>query len=384
MRIVMSTDDFLPSIGGIAAVVWELSRALAARGHEVQVIHWQLPSSELPESEERDSVRILRPKVRWWPNPWRRISWALEVTNHLRPLSKAAAPDIIHSHTFYPDGCAARWYPRPALRVFTNHTSWFLDAFERWWRRAEFTWILKGFDGVLAPSDELAEKTTLCGIQKVRFVTNGVDSERFKPHPESPLAARRTLGLPLDRKIVLVARRFQVKNGVRFAAEAFKSVKRLVPDAMIVFCGSDFDGIELSEVQRIMADEDPDSFRFEGAVANSRMHLYYQASDVSLLPSLQEATSVSGLEAMACGVPVIGTQVGGIPQIVRNDVNGFLVPPRDSEALATKTVQILEDDRLRRRLGSTARQIAVENFSWATVARLTEETYHHWMAEIRR
>ncbi len=383
MHIIMSTDDFLPSIGGIAAVVWELSRALAARGHFVQIVHWQSPYSALPEREHMDSIEIFRPKVTLWRNPYRRISWIRQVAKHFRTLSRVALPDVIHGHTFYPDGCSARWYPKSVLRVFTNHTSWFLDGFEKWWRRKEFTWIMKGFDGVLAPSNELALKTSLCGIRNVQFVTNGVDTDRFKPHPEGVIAARKKLGLPLNRKIILVARRFQVKNGIRFAAEAFRIVRQRVTDAMMVFCGSDYDRIELSTVKKILDKEFPDSIAFQGAVPNNQMPLYYQSSDLSLLPSLQEATSVSGLESMACSVPLIGTNVGGIPQIVRHGVNGLLVPPADSGALAQATIEVLEDQELRLSLGAAARESAVKDFSWTTVARRTEEIYRNWLAEIR-
>jgi glycosyltransferase involved in cell wall biosynthesis len=94
---------------------------------------------------------------------------------------------------------------------------------------------------------------------------------------------------------------------------------------------------------------------------------YYQASDLVVLPSLMEATSISGLEAMACGLPLVGTALGGIPALIKDGENGFLVPPRDPEAIYQKVKLLFEDRPLVKSFAAQSRQFVIDNFSWPVI-----------------
>jgi len=105
------------------------------------------------------------------------------------------------------------------------------------------------------------------------------------------------------------------------------------------------------------------------------MPAWYAAADVVVLPSLKEATSIAGLEAMACGRPLVGTSVGGIPYLVDDDKTGLLVEPRNPSQLADALVRVLTDDAARREMEIAARKKAVEQFSWARIAGTVQSIY---------
>jgi glycosyltransferase involved in cell wall biosynthesis len=123
---------------------------------------------------------------------------------------------------------------------------------------------------------------------------------------------------------------------------------------------------------------------FLGAVANADMPDIYRAADISVLPSLAEATSIAGLEAMACAVPLVGTRVGGIPTILQDGVTGLLIPPRDADALAAAIGRLARDVGLRRNLGAAARQSVELSFSWPRIAARTLAVYEGVLGEARR
>jgi len=126
--------------------------------------------------------------------------------------------------------------------------------------------------------------------------------------------------------------------------------------------------LQLSEVGR--------SARLLGEVPNSQIHRLYAAADISVLPSLKEATSITGLESMASGVPLIGTNVGGIPDLIEHEHDGLLVERGDPRGLAQAVGWLARHPHARADFAQRARQKAVSSFSWNEIARRTIEVYH--------
>jgi glycosyltransferase involved in cell wall biosynthesis len=271
----------------------------------------------------------------------------------------------------------ARSLRRSCATVFTNHTSQFLEALSHWPKRTEWSWVLRGFDLVLAPSQELVERSIELGAKDVRFISNGVDSRKFTPATAArKAAARQDLNIPQDALVILAARRIEKKNGLRYLAQAFVQMRDHVPNALLVFCGPGSDGEEVSAMKAIFAGAGGETrVDFRGVVLNHLMPAYYQAADISVLPSLKEATSVSGLESMASGLPLIGTNVGGIPQIIDDGETGLLVSPADPGALNDALTELCRDQALRERLGHAARDAVVAQFDWDAISLQTEEAY---------
>jgi D-inositol-3-phosphate glycosyltransferase len=107
--------------------------------------------------------------------------------------------------------------------------------------------------------------------------------------------------------------------------------------------------------------------RFIGSVSQDDLPLHYNAADVCVLPSHYESFGLAALEAAACGRPVVASEVGGLPSIVRNGSTGFLVEPRHSDTMAERLCELLGDDMLRSRMGSAARTHA-ETLGWDRAA----------------
>ncbi|MHA1833929.1 MAG: glycosyltransferase, partial [Candidatus Baldrarchaeia archaeon] len=97
---------------------------------------------------------------------------------------------------------------------------------------------------------------------------------------------------------------------------------------------------------------------------------------VFVFPSLREGLPLSVLEAMACGVPVVGSDIPGVNEVVKHEENGFLVPPKNSEALANVILTLLNDENLRRKVGRDARQLMTEKYNWNAIASKIEKVYH--------
>ncbi len=117
------------------------------------------------------------------------------------------------------------------------------------------------------------------------------------------------------------------------------------------------------------------SVRFLGKVNHNQLPILLRSSYISVLPSLYEAVSLSGLESMACGVPVVGTNVGGIPEFVIPSRTGLLIEPKSSQMLADAIIQLLDNKPLRDEMSRECRELIVNNFSWQKIANKTLDFY---------
>lgn len=361
LRVLLVTSEFPPDVGGIASHVAELAAGLSRVIDDVTVMHPRglgevKPASAYEEfALERPGVIKAEPFYQWMVVHW------------LRRAIAGRDIALVHVHGMRPLG-ATRGLSVPV--VFTNHSSGFLARLKASPRRkARTTRALAHVARLIAPSDELVEAARSLGYQgPATMVPNGVDPGRFSPGP-SPVRA--SLGIGQDEVVVLLARRLAEKNGVIWFARALEPLagRRF----RVVVAG---DGREREPMQAILAENGMlERTIFLGSVANKDMPALYRAADLSVLPSLAEATSIAGLEAMASGLPLVGTRVGGIPTIVDEGETGFLVPPRDPQAMAAALDRLIADAELRRRLGAGARAKVEREFSWDVIVGRTVAVY---------
>ncbi|SIS42896.1 glycosyltransferase family 4 protein [Neptunomonas antarctica] len=354
MKIAIISVDFAPNVGGVAAHVVELGKALVTLGHEVHVL--TLPIADKQESIETwQGMIVHRPRL-----PKSKPLYTVFMKIWLRRFLKKNPVDIIHVHGMRPLE-ATRGLNTPV--IFTNHTSGYLRRLEKGPKvHAELARRLAHICHVLAPSDELCEATRVVGFTKpVDFIPNGVDVARFTPSPIRP-----------DRPVtILLARRLVDKNGVTVYAEAVSALKGL--DVQLIFAGN---GPERVKVERILKSNGMfDKSTFLGDVSNQDMPDVYRSADISVLPSFMEATSITGLESMACGLPLIGTRVGGIPTLITEGETGLMVPPGDPDALGEALVFLANNPLLQKEMGLKARKKAEQQFSWLHIAERTVAVY---------
>lgn len=136
------------------------------------------------------------------------------------------------------------------------------------------------------------------------------------------------------------------------------------------------DGPEREEMIRILRQGNMlEKTEFLGSVNNSDMPEIYRSADISVLPSFMEATSITGLESMACGLPLVGSAVGGIPAIISDNVTGLLVEAGDPDQLSRAIGRLVMHPDERTAMGKAARHRVETEFSWTIIAQKTAEIY---------
>lgn len=220
--------------------------------------------------------------------------------------------------------------------------------------------VLKEADVVIAESTATANEALKigCKLEKLALIPNGVDTERFNPNIDGgPI--RDLLGIK-DRPMVFTLRKHVPKNGIEYLIKAASLVLKDKQNVVFVI-GSD--GPLRWKYEKLVADLGiTQNVIFTGFLHLKEVPYYYAASDIFVIPSIIEGFGIVTVEAMACGKPVIGTNVGGIPDIVKDGRNGYLVNSRDPESLAHKIEFLLENTDLTAKMGIEGRRTAEQNF----------------------
>lgn len=373
MRILQQCIYFPPEVGGLESHAFYLCRELVRLGHFVTMMTSQSQPG-LPRRETMDGVEVVR---KWFPRRRTPLGWAAHTfatRSHYMRLAKHA--DILHAQTFasaLPGMRARRKYRKPL--VVTLHTSHFLRLAQKPLWRPILRRIVKSADWLLAASDELRDVALeLYPHPRAEALTNGVDTTLFAPRSSPARSGSENRGRPR----VIVPRRLFEKNGVEYFVRALPLLRReMAVDAVVVGDGPERQRLEsLAALLGVT-----DMVTFMGARPNHEMPALLTAADVAVFPSLLEATSVAALEAMSCGVPVAASRVGGLPQIIDDDV-GTLFEPADPAALADALARLLRRPD-RAAIARAARSRVVENWSVERLARRHVEIYETLLKEKR-
>lgn len=211
---------------------------------------------------------------------------------------------------------------------------------------------------------------------RVRYVHLGANLKQFQPPSAGQRAAvRRKYGVS-ERFAIVFAGRLIPRKGIPVLIKAAKIAKKSVPAVKLVIAG----GTEKASYKRHLkqlAEKHGVSTHFLGYVSRSRMHEVYRMGDCMVCPSQKhEAFGLVIVESMACGVPTIGSKIGGIPEIIRNGENGLLVSDyRNPQAFAHAIVKVYKNKTLARKLSRQGRHDAVNKFGWGATASRLEAIY---------
>ncbi len=242
--------------------------------------------------------------------------------------------------------------------------------------------VAQGADRVICASE--GERRLLIehyGVSPARVVQVpcGVDTDSFRPQPKQP--ARRQLGLPADDPLVLYVGRIDPIKGIDILLRAAAQADN--PFRLLVLGGDDQDAPRMAEL-RSLAQELGITQRvtFREAVPHDELPAFYNAADLCIVPSYYESFGMVALEAMACGVPVVASRVGGLLETVRDGETGYLVPWRCPEPFGERLDLLLANEPLRLGLGRQARASA-RSFDWREVAARVESVYHDLVSQYR-
>ena len=347
-----------------------LARALRAHGHEVILLS---PPGEYGKLLTQDGFR-------WIPFPFSRgiNPWA-EVTTLLRlmALYLRERPELVHHFTIkcvLYGGIAALCARVRAIvssvtglgHVFVTDTP--INLFLRWVVSPVFRYVLRRSHVIFQNPDDLREflRLGLADEGRCHLVRgSGVDTEYF-----SPTDVPRKMGPPT----VLMVGRLLREKGVREFVEAGAIVRETLPAARFLLAGDPDPGNPSSIEERTV-----EEWRRQGDVTflghRSDIRDLTQSADLAVLPSYREGMPRSLLEAAACGLALVASDVPGCREVVAHGVNGLLVPPRDSRRLAEAIVDLLGDRERREAMGKCSRAMACDLFSQEHVTRETLEVY---------
>lgn len=366
-----------PTYGGSGAVATELGLELARRGHEVHFVSYDLPF-RLTGFQER--VYFHEVEMDQYPL-FEHPPYSLALAVALHEVAQKEGLDVVHVHYAIPHAASA-WIAREMLEgaagpriVTTLHGTDITLVGQHPSFKSITRFSIRKSDGLSAVSEYLKQETVAnFGVDgaRIEVIPNFIDTNRYRPGLEP--CHRATLA-PHGEKIVMHVSNFRAVKRVEDVVTAFARVARALP-ARLIMVG---DGPE-----RPRAAERADSLGVDDSVLFLGKHVAVEellsCADLFLLPSESESFGLAALEAMACGVPVVASDTGGLPEVVTPG-SGALLPVGDAEGMGDAAAALLADPARWKAASEEARGVALERFSVERVVPVYEGWYERILAK---
>ena len=358
-----------PTHGGSGAVAVDLASALVKHGHEVHVFSYGMPF------RLESDARILFHEVDVPTYPlFKYPPYAMALATKLAEVADRHQLQILHAHYAIPHSIAAVLardiVGRSDLKVVTtlHGTDITLVGADPSYRLAT-RYALRSSDRVTAVSDFLVNETyrKLCHECEIEVIPNFIDPKIYHPGISPELRRRYARD---DETLLLHISNFRPVKRIPDVIRIFHGVQKQRPSRLIMVgdgperCGAEALARSLGISDRV---------DFTGFLPNAADII--RQSDAFLLPSDGESFGLAALEAMACGVPVVGARRGGLPEVVRDGIDGILEPLGAYDALAGRLVALLGDPEAKRRMGQNAADRAAERYRLEQIVPLYEECY---------
>ncbi|RDV83408.1 glycosyltransferase family 4 protein [Ammonifex thiophilus] len=386
MRIAMLHWAFPPTIGGVETHLFMVCPALARRGHQVGVLTGAI------NGETQEEL---------WQGVYLRRTPLLDL-NSLTPAlieEKRAAiaeemnrffttfkPDLVHAHNmhyFSPVHTEIlmefkKRYGFPV--ILTAHNVWEDELFKEMLR------FRHDWDGIIAVSHFIKREMVAAGYpaEKIVVIHHGLAYRHFLARTENPEIRRVIREAAGDKKIIFHPARMSLAKGSDVVVKAFRRVKETCPSTFLLLAGTD-KTVDWGAVQQKEIAQIKELIHYLGLEKDILIRFFsweeipaaYRESDIVVYPSaFQEPFGIALLEAMALGKPLVVTRVGGMPEIVLDGETGFVVPPRDPEALADKLIFLLQHPEKAQELGEKALKRFKEKFSLEEMLKAMTNYYH--------
>jgi N-acetyl-alpha-D-glucosaminyl L-malate synthase BshA len=365
-----------PTYGGSGVVATELGKALAKKGHEVHFISYALPHrlNHFVEKIYFHEVEISKYPL------FENQLYSLALTSKMLEVIEYEKLDLLHVHYAIPHATSA-YLAKQIIRknnsnikiITTLHgTDITLVGLEpSFLPLVKFS--IEESDGVTAVSRYLKEQTlTNYNIDtNIEVIHNFVDTSLYRINPNNQM--RDTIA-PNGEKILIHTSNFRVVKRVTDTIRILDLVKKEIP-AKLVLVG---DGPDRSECERLTRELDlQDDVKFLGK--QDGLEEILNCADLFLMPSQSESFGLSALEAMACGLPVISSSVGGLPELVRHNETGYIAEFGNVERMALYTIDLLKNKKKYKAFSKNSRARAVNNFELDSVIPKYEKYYESIM-----
>lgn len=382
--------------GGIGTYTWYQARALAKLGHEVHVLAGATKATQL-RTEEHDGVKVYRfrsngylmrnlslfekRRLYWTKN---RIENALCMYQGFKMLGRNNKYDLVEMPECGAEGFLINNLTRaktliklhsPARLIMPFYKGYDLNPLDISLCSFVERFAMRGASAFSSCSRFLADEAAKkLGIQKpIRVIPNGIDLELFDNAEQVDI--RRKFDLPRDRLMIFFSGRMEHRKGIHLCKEIAASILERY-EVAFVFAGQDlFHYMSNTLLPSLKGKKLKGSVHYLGKLNLTDIRSCLRQADIFLLPSLWENCPYSCLEAMAAGCAIVSTDQGGMPELLRNTENGMLARNEDAVSYITCLEQLIENDALRKRLGTAARRTVEESFTDVSIARTSTDYY---------
>ncbi len=383
LAVCILSEGFFPLVGGGETDARDLARELTSLGAKTVVITRRL-SQDLPRQDEVDGVPVFRVSPSFGGR-WAKYLMLPAVVGEL--IKRRKAYDVVCVVNFRVLGLIAaplmRLLGKPCVMrggTCGELSGRYADASGVPSNDVPFwvatllglrTAVLKQARYFVGISSAIMNEFAFCKVPDncQRLIACGVKTDLFCPVTKGEQGLlRQQLQLPQDRYLVGYSGKFNRGKGLKFLVRALAESLKIYPDLHLVLIGSG-GGQFLSEEEdlKVLAQELGVSERITMTGYVQNVHAYVQCLDMFCLPTEYEALSISVLEAMACGLPVVASRVGGVPDLVDDGETGFLVEPANPELISEAIHKIRKDETIARRFSVNGRKKA-ERFSLTSIA----------------
>ena len=358
MRIAIVTEVFLPKIDGVVTRLTKTLEQLAVLGHEVKIFAPGNPPKSFAGFEVSPIPSLslpVYPEIKFGLPTWgffREIrEWAPDVIHAVNPIWTAALGVF-----------AARRDAVPLVASFHTNVPEYVDALGIGWTRPltehAITYLHNQAAVNLCTSAPMVDKARMIGMHNVKLWPKAVDTQTYHPKKSTLVMRERLSAGNPDAPLLIYIGRISKEKDLERLANVTKLVRQEVPAARLAIVGA---GPYLEQLKKSF---DPEVTVFTGYLSGEKLAQAFASGDVFLFPSATETLGLVALESFAAGVPVIGTNAGGIPFVIDEGETGHLID-RDAsdDEWAAAAIGLLTDPARRARMGQAARTEA-ERYSW--------------------
>jgi glycosyltransferase involved in cell wall biosynthesis len=360
-KIVLLSAFYDPFMSGAEQMVKEIAERLG-KIHEITLVTARL-DRRLPIEEKRAAFRLERVGLGY--KNLDKILYPFLAAWKVRKIKPDIAHAIMESYAGGALVLVKYFYPR-AKRILTLQSGDLDDERKQRKWSVKFFWRLihTAPDFITAISSFLAERAIRLGMkkEKVAVIPNGVD---FNTLPKNILQD--------NRRVICVAR-LSWEKGIDFLIKAWPTVRQEFKDARLILVG---EGDKRRNIEDLISQLGIESsVELKGKLPHNQTLEEIARSEVFICPSLAEGLGIVFIEAQACGVPVIGTLVGGIPDVIKDGETGFLIEPKKTEEIARALNKLLGNTELRKGLSARGLESA-RKFDWQSIIEKINELYYN-------
>jgi glycosyltransferase involved in cell wall biosynthesis len=391
VKVCFLSPEYLPLSGGTGAYVYYLSNELIKLGNSASILTGYGESGEVKISDQHRIffIKSLKAPV------VKSFLFAAAAQRKLSSIRESFPVDIAHVNLpLIPSFAVPTGFGKTL--VSTVHSTWKgeaeaiksepytrLNSNEKF--MVSFNWLLRFFEErMLQRSDRLIAVSDFTRREllqyykvkesKIRVIHNGVDVDKFKPAADKH-KAKEELGFDPEGKAILSVGRLYARKGLFTLIESMVLVKRKFRNAKFIIAGKGLSNEMKKLVNYATKLGVEDNIVFTGYFPDKKLPRLYQAADIFAFSTFYENLPFAVLEALSSGLPVVTTNVGGIPEMIDSGKNGFLVEPANSRALADRILYYLEHPEAASDMGLLARRNIENHFDWQLIVKKVLKVY---------